>query len=223
MYEKVFDQDIQKRMDDFFLQNLASHGIIKTFEKGEIISQDDLDCIYVLLEGKLNQIMHSKEGDEIIFFRIMEGNIFGEMAFFEKTNTFAVNKALSKGKFAVVHREFVEAKLKEDPEIYNYFLISIIRKFRAVMFELSNFHFNDSIGRLADFIIRLYYTEPEQPQNHISIILTHEEIANRLGLNRITVTHGMKRFKEEGLIDVQNRKLIIKNIEGLKAITNVPL
>ena len=104
MYEKVFDQNIQKRMDDFFVQNLAPLGTIKTFEKGEIIRQDDLDCIYVLLEGQLNQVMHSKEGHEIVFFRIIEGNIFGEMAFFEKANTFAVNKALSKGKFSVVNR-----------------------------------------------------------------------------------------------------------------------
>ena len=223
MYEKVFDQNIQKRMDDFFVQNLAPLGTIKTFEKGEIIRQDDLDCIYVLLEGQLNQVMHSKEGHEIVFFRIIEGNIFGEMAFFEKANTFAVNKALSKGKFSVVNREFVESKLKKDPEIYNYFLISVIRKFRTVMFELSNFHFNDSIGRLADFIIRLYYTETEEPPTTISIIFTHEEIANRLGLNRITVTHGLKKFREEGFIDIQNRHIIIKNIEGLKKITNLPI
>lgn len=223
MYEEVFDQNIQKQIDDFFVENLASHGTVKTFEKGEIIRQDDLNYMYVLLEGELNQVMHSKEGDEIVFFRIMAGNIFGEMAFFEKSNTFAVNKALTKGKFAIVNREFVESKLKENPQIYNYFLISIIRKFRAVMFEISNFHFNDSIGRLADFIIRLYYTETEEPKNHISITFTHEEIANRLGLNRITVTNGMKKFKEEGLIDIQNRRIIIKNIEGLKEITNIPI
>ena len=91
------------------------------------------------------------------------------------------------------------------------------------MFELSNFHFNDSIGRLADFIIRLYYTETEEPPTTISIIFTHEEIANRLGLNRITVTHGLKKFREEGFIDIQNRHIIIKNIEGLKKITNLPI
>ncbi len=210
-------------MDDFFIRKLASHGKIKTFKKGEIISQDDFECIYILLEGELNQIMHSKEGDEIIFFRIVEGNIFGEMAFFEKSNTFAVNKALTKGSMSVVNREFVESKLREDPEIYNYFLISIIRKYRAVMFELTNLQFNDSTGRLADFLVRLYYTENAVHKSNISIVLTHEEIANRLGLNRITVTNTMKQFKERGLIDVSSRRLTINDIEGLKKMTNIPI
>lgn len=223
MYEKVFNQDVQKDMDDFFIRKLASHGKIKTFKKGEIISQDDFECIYILLEGELNQIMHSKEGDEIIFFRIVEGNIFGEMAFFEKSNTFAVNKALTKGSMSVVNREFVESKLREDPEIYNYFLISIIRKYRAVMFELTNLQFNDSTGRLADFLVRLYYTENAVHKSNISIVLTHEEIANRLGLNRITVTNTMKQFKERGLIDVSSRRLTINDIEGLKKMTNIPI
>lgn len=26
MYEHIFDQEVQKKMDDFFLKNLASHG-----------------------------------------------------------------------------------------------------------------------------------------------------------------------------------------------------
>jgi len=223
MYEKIFDQDVQKSMDDFFITKLASHGKIRTFKKGEIISQDDFECIYILLEGELNQIMHSKEGDEIIFFRIVEGNIFGEMAFFDRSSTFAVNKAMTNGKLSVVSRDFVESKLKEDPDIYNYFLISIIRKYRAVMFELASLHFNDSTGRLADLFVRLYYTENTDQKNNISIVLTHEEIAHRLGLNRITVTNTIKKFKEKNLIEIHSRKLIIKDIDGLKKMTNTPV
>lgn len=221
MYESIFDQEVQKNMDQFFLENLAAYGKVKTFKKGEIIKQEDCESIYILLEGELNQIMHSKEGDEIIFYRIIKGNIFGEMAFFDNTNTYAVNKALTKGKFSVVSRQFVESKLAENPMVYHYFLISIIHKYRVLMSELANFHFNDSTGRLADFLVRLYYTEDSEDRCKISISFTHEEIANRLGLNRITVTNTMKQFKERGLIDVENRRIIIKDISALEQITNI--
>ena len=177
MYEHIFDQEVQKKMDDFFLKNLASHGKLINFKKGEIIKQEDFESIYILLEGELNQIMHSKEGDEIIFFRVVKGNIFGEMAFFDQSSTFAVNKAVTKGSISVVNRRFVESKLREDPQIYHYFLISII--------------------------------------------LTHEEIANRLGLNRITVTNTMNQFRDRGLIDIENRKIIIKDIDTLRKMTNI--
>ena len=221
MYEHIFDQEVQKKMDDFFLKNLASHGKLINFKKGEIIKQEDFESIYILLEGELNQIMHSKEGDEIIFFRVVKGNIFGEMAFFDQSSTFAVNKAVTKGSISVVNRRFVESKLREDPQIYHYFLISIIRKYRAVMSELASFQFNDSTGRLADFLVRLYYPEDSEDKSRISIILTHEEIANRLGLNRITVTNTMNQFRDRGLIDIENRKIIIKDIDTLRKMTNI--
>ncbi|MCT4508466.1 MAG: helix-turn-helix domain-containing protein [Tepidibacter sp.] len=93
------------------------------------------------------------------------------------------------------------------------------------MIELSNFKFNDSIGKLADFLVRLYYTEDINInfKNYISIVLTHEEIANRIGLNRTTVTNVLKSFKDRDLIEVKDRKLIIKDIQGLKKLTNIPL
>jgi len=223
MYEKIFDIDVQKNMDIFFINKLAKYGKIVTFKKGQIINPNNPDNIYIIVKGEVNQGMYSKNGDEIIFYRITEGSIFGEIDFFDKSRTFVVNKAVTKGKISVLNREVVESKLKEYPEIYHYFLTSIIRKYRMIMIELTNFQFNDSIGKLADFLVRLYYTENINLKNNISIILTHEEIANRIGINRITVTNGMKLLKDKNLIEIKDRKITIKDIENLKKLTNIPM
>lgn len=225
MYEKIFDQDIQREMDDFFINNLSSYGKIENLKKGQVINQKNPDNIYIILEGEFNQIMYSKNGDEIIFFRMTVGDIFGEIDFFDNSRTFVMYKALKNAKISILSREILESKLMEFPNMYNYFLKSIIRKQRMIMIELSNFKFNDSIGKLADFLVRLYYTEDINIKfkNYISIVLTHEEIANRIGLNRTTVTNVLKIFKDRNLIEVKDRKLIIKDIQGLKNLTNIPL
>ncbi len=225
MYEKIFDQEIQKEMDHFFINNLSAYGKTETLKKGQVINQKNSDNIYIILEGEFNKIMYSKNGDEIIFFRMTVGDIFGETDFFDNSRTFVMYKALKNAKVSIVNREILESKLIEFPNMYNYFLKSIIRKQRMIMMELSNFKFNDSIGKLADFLVRLYYTEDINInfKNNISIVLTHEEIANRIGLNRTTVTNGIKIFKDRKLIEVKDRKLIIKDIEGLKNLTNIPI
>lgn len=223
MYEKIFDVDAQKRMDLFFMEELSKYGKIETFQKGQIINPKKPNYIYIILEGELNQVMYSRNGDEIIFYRITEGSIFGEIDFFDKNRTFVVNKAVTNCKISIVNREVVESKLKEEPKIYEHFLMSIVIKYRMIMLELANFQFNDAIGKLADFFTRLYYTENINEKNNISIVLTHEEIANRVGLNRITVTNGMKLFKEKNLIEMKDRKIVIKDIEGLKKLTNIPI
>lgn len=176
-----------------------------------------------MLEGEVNQQMFSKKGSTITFYRLFRGNIFGKIDFFDSSRTFVLNKTVKSCKIATINRRVVEENLKENPRLYEYFLISIVKKYRIVMLELANYKFNDSMGKLADFFIRLYYTEEESESTLIDVLFTQEEVANRIGMNRVTVAKCMKQFKEQGLLDVVNRKVIIKDIEGLKTLTDIPM
>jgi CRP-like cAMP-binding protein len=224
MYEKIFDQNTQIDMDRFFIENFANEGIIKWFEKGVIINPPDNNHIYLVLEGELNQVMFSKNGSMINYYRLLRGNIFGEIDYFDGSRSYVVNKTMKSCKIAVIGRKVLEEKFKKNPDIYSYFLTSIVKKYRIVMLELANHKFNDSLGRLADFFIRLYYAE-ENPscEETMDILFTHEDIANRVGLNRVTVTRGIKKFVELELIEFVDRKILIKDIKGLEKFTNIPI
>lgn len=223
MYEELFDQDLQREMDTFFLDTFQGLGKIQWFEKGITIDPPGRDQIYLVLEGELNQQMYSKKGSTITFYRLFKGNIFGEIDFFDSSRTFVMNKTMTSCKVATIKRSIVEDKLKENPRLYEFFLTSIVKKYRIIMLELANHKFNDSIGKIADFFVRLYYTEEESDRTTIDVLFTQEEVANRVGLNRVTVTKAMKYFKDNDLIEVSNRKVIVKNIEKLKQLTDVPM
>jgi len=220
----MFDQKSQIEMDKFFLETFASEGTIKWFEKGVILDPTDHNQIYLILEGELNQVMFSKTGSMINYYRLLKGNIFGEIDYFDTDRTYVMNKTMKSSKVAIISRSVVEAKLREYPEMYEFFLTSIVKKYRIIMLELANHKFNDAYGRLADFFLRLYYSEENPGKDHVlDIVFTQEEVANRIGLNRITVTNGIKKFKELGFIEIINRKIVIKDVEGLKEYTNVPI
>lgn len=146
-----------------------------------------------------------------------------EKLIFDSSRTFVINKTVTSCKIATISREIIERHLKENPKLYEYFLTSIVKKYRIIMLELVNQKFNDSIGKMADFLIRLYYTEEASDRTLIDVLFTQEEVANRVDLNRVTVTKVMKYFKEHNLIEVNNRKVVIKDIEGLKKLTDVPM
>lgn len=223
MYDALFDQELQREMDAFFLETFEGLGKIQWFEKGVTIDPPGRDQIYLVLEGELNQQMYSKKGSTITFYRLFKGNIFGEIDFFDSSRTFVMNKTVTSCKIATINRVIIEAYLKENSQLYEYFLTSIVKKYRIIMLELANHKFNDSIGKMADFFIRLYYTEEKSDRTMIDVLFTQEEVANRVGLNRVTVTKAMKYFKDNDLIEVANRKVVIKDIEGLKKLTDVPI
>lgn len=224
MYETMFDQNAQIEMDKFFIENFANEGTVKWYEKGVVLDPTNHNHIYLVLEGELNQMMFSKNGNMINYYRLLKGNIFGEIDYFDTDRSYVVNKTMKSCKLVIINREILEKKLKMHPEMYAYFLTSIVKKYRIIMLELANHKFNNALGRLADFFIRLYYAE-ENPSNNVilDIVFTHEDIANRVGLNRVTVTKGIKTFVELDLIELIDRRISIKDIKGLEKFTNIPI
>jgi len=224
MYETMFDQNAQIEMDKFFIENFANEGTVKWYEKGVVLDPTNHNHIYLVLEGELNQMMFSKNGNMINYYRLLKGNIFGEIDYFDTDRSYVVNKTMKSCKLVIINREILEKKLKMHPEMYAYFLTSIVKKYRIIMLELANHKFNNALGRLADFFIRLYYAE-ENPINNVilDIVFTHEDIANRVGLNRVTVTKGIKTFVELDLIELIDRRISIKDIKGLEKFTNIPI
>lgn len=224
MYETMFDQDAQMEMDKFFIENFANEGTVKWYEKGVVLDPTNHNHIYLVLEGELNQMMFSKNGNMINYYRLLKGNIFGEIDYFDTDRSYVVNKTMKSCKLVIINREILEKKLKMHPEMYAYFLTSIVKKYRIIMLELANHKFNNALGRLADFFIRLYYAE-ENPTNNVilDIVFTHEDIANRVGLNRVTVTKGIKTFVDLDLIELIDRRISIKDIKGLEKFTNIPI
>lgn len=224
MYEKLFDQTAQIEMDKFFLECFSGLGKVAWYEKGAIIDPPDHNQIFLVLEGELNQVMYAKNGSMINYYRLLKGNVFGEIDYFDMGRANVVNRTVKSCKIATISRAVVEEKLMENPIMYRYFLTSISKKYRIIMHELANYRFNDANGRLADFFLRLYYSEENPMEGQvIDIAFTQEDLADRVGLNRITVTNGIKKFKEMGLIEIINRKVIVKDVNGLKELTNVPL
>jgi CRP/FNR family cyclic AMP-dependent transcriptional regulator len=71
--------------------------------------------------------------------------------------------------------------------------------------------------KLARFLLNLTPEEPKSGQFRANLTLTHEEIAERIGTSRETVTRVFANFKRQQLVDVHGSTLII-NKSGLQDI-----
>lgn len=225
MYNQLFDIELQERMTYYFTHTLSTNGRIKAYEKNCIIDPEDADHVHVVLDGELNQILYSESGDEVILCRLQRGNIFGEMDFFDGDRTCIITKAVTPCAISIIPRDIVEMELAKDPDVYKHFIHSIVRKYRILMLEFADNHFNDSLGKVAHLMVRLSYSTAEaihdgQGAVPLNIYFTHEELANRLNANRSTVTSCIKRFKNEHLIDVDGKKITLLDMEGLKKYCN---
>ncbi|MEY4507199.1 MAG: Fumarate and nitrate reduction regulatory protein [Pseudomonadota bacterium] len=76
--------------------------------------------------------------------------------------------------------------------------------------------------RLAAFLLNLAQRLHARgfSQSELVLRMTREEIGSYLGLKLETVSRTFSKFAEEGVVEVKQRYVMIKNTEALKAIVN---
>jgi len=220
VYNELFNQKLQHDMQEYFAVELSELGTRRKIKKNKIIDPDNADHIYIILEGSFDQLLYCGEGEEISFFRLSRGTLFGEMDYFDGFRTCFTIKALEDSVVSIIHRNVLERELQKKPSLYRYFLHSTIRKFRIVSLELADIKFNNTLGKLANTLIRLAHTSQSygvgSDNNRINMNFTHKELANRIGANRSSVTSGLNFFKERELIKIENKVITILNSEELE-------
>ncbi|QQY79295.1 CRP-like cAMP-binding protein [Keratinibaculum paraultunense] len=217
MYDKYFETKRQEKMRKSFLE-IGEKGAIRKYPKNSLIKIEGEDVICIVMSGNIKQSIYSIEGEEKTLYLLQSGEIFKEMDYFCGGESKFLTKALVDSTISILHKEVVEQILFENPNIYRDIIHSITRKFRIVMFQMANMTFSDSVGKVADTLIRLYYQEGEEiaQGKKINDKFTHEEIAKLIGCSRVTVTRALNKFRDENIIDIVNGEIIIKDIEKLE-------
>ncbi|MDN5341418.1 MAG: family transcriptional regulator, cyclic receptor protein [Oceanotoga sp.] len=219
MFNKMFSKKLQEKMTDKLLNYIAPLGKQKNYSKNQIVEICDSNHIYIVTNGYFKKLVYSPEGKEISFYRLNAGTIFGEMDFFDNQKTFGIVKSLEENSsISAVNRKIIEEMLITDKELYWCFMHSIIRKFRIISLNYVNSLSNDSTGKLAGFLIALIAQHGQKCTQESKIIpypYTHQEIANALGISRITITKSINELKKLGLITYYGKYIKIENPKEL--------
>ncbi|MDN5331526.1 MAG: family transcriptional regulator, cyclic receptor protein [Tepidanaerobacteraceae bacterium] len=217
-YEKIFDIKRQEKMRSFFL-DLAKQGSKKFYKKGEIIKINSSEAyIAIVTKGRVKQSVFGYNGREKILYFLQPGEIFGEFAYLGGGEDMIEGQAMEHSEISVLFEKDLERILKSNPEAYKYITHSMCRKFRILMMQLYDLLFKDSLGKLCDVLLRLCCQQNKVLDDGriIDLPLTHENIAQLIGCDRVTVTKCLNKLKKEGIIEVSQKKIMIKQIEKLE-------
>ncbi len=92
----------------------------------------------------------------------------------------------------------------------------------VLQMRLKNLGVERAEGRLLERLIFFAqrFGEKEDKNITVNLPLTHEVIANSIGIARETTTRGLKKLQREGIIEYKNHSIIIKNYKVLQNYNN---
>lgn len=194
----------------------------KAYKKGDIIFQEGMtsDVLYFINTGSVKLYNYTKDGKEQILHVLSVGDFFGELSLIKASKYQFYAKAIEGVNLCILTKEEMTNIIMQNPEIGIKLLETLGKRLTAAERLAQNLATNDIDSRLAyllvSFLDRDLNVEMYTPIE-IKLPLNREEMANSIGVTRETISRKMKKFEEEGLIQLIGTKSIrILDLEGLK-------
>lgn len=209
------------RIPEKYFDILCKIGVQKSYCKGEIIylQNDSADFLYLILSGRVRVYTLSSSGRETTLEIIEKGRIFGESSFLSEhvrpTTVSAVNEVIL---ISCSVQKLIPV-LSESPELMTLLfqhLSETCNHLSRQIYRLTNY---DCYQRISSFLLE-ETSFPNREKGIIENVLpyTHKEIAETLGMNRVTVSRVLSHFAAQNFIQNSYGKIIILDREKLSKV-----
>lgn len=217
-------EDISKYLGDFDfwshlteseMDDLTINAVERSYPGGSMIFDSSSEClgfVYVI-SGSLRTYMMSDEGREVTLFRLDKGDccVLSASCVIKEISFDSYMAAEEDTKLMIINAGTV-SRLSRQNIYFRCFTYELAtRRFSAAMKTMDNLLFLKLEARLASFLLS------EQERTGVNEIkMTHEQVAQYINSAREVVARTLKRFVQDGLVEVKRGVITLKDIEGLK-------
>jgi CRP-like cAMP-binding protein len=117
---------------------MEKNSLGKVYHDGEVIVRqgETGDCMYVIQKGQAEVLREEKEGKEVRLAVLSDGDVFGEMALFEREVRSATVRALGNVRALTVDKRIFLRNVHEDPSLAYRILQKMSYRIRELDAEL---------------------------------------------------------------------------------------
>ena len=207
-----------KNLDESMLRDIFKGLTYKIlpYYKGNIIFNEDEHCksLGIILEGIVEIQKIDAFGKILTIAQFTESDIFGENLIFGDQNTFPMTVSSKTDTMILYIQKDSVIKLcqKSSDFLYEYLRI-VSNRAVALSFKLKEVTLKTIRQKICEFILLQYSA---QKSRKIILPMSKKDWADKLGVQRPSLSRELIKMKEQGLIDYDKNIIIIKNLDVLE-------
>jgi CRP-like cAMP-binding protein len=197
-------------------EDIASLGRLSSrrrYPKDQVVffENEEGDFFFMILEGRIKVTILGDDGREVILTMLSPGDFFGEMALLDNEPRSATAIAVEDTELLSLHRTDFQTVLTDNRSITSALIKSLTARLRKANHQISTLALLDVYGRVARVIAEMARDEGRRLRDGRIAFrrATHQEIANRIGTTRETVTRMLKDLERQGLIHIEGREIVV--------------
>lgn len=213
---KNLDINIKKRLALFLrIEEYKKNNII--FMEGEVGKG-----VYFVIEGRIRLFKTSYEGKEVTINIISEGSTFAEVTMFSGFNYPVTAMSMERSKVAYISNNDLEKLIVEDGKLALSLIKDLNQKLYTSQFRVKEMALDNVNSRLCKYLMDLSLKYGKKKNNYIEINInvSKSEIGNIIGASRETVSRVLTDLKNEDIIEIKGKKIIIMSLESLENMCN---
>ena len=168
------------------------------------------DSFFMIVQGRIKVTILGDDGREVILSMLGPGDFFGEMALLDNEPRSASAIAAEESELLSLSRaDFQGVATKRS--ITGALIKVLTARLRRANHQISTLALLDVYGRVALVILDMAREEGRRLKDGRIAFrrATHQEIANRIGTTRETVTRMLKDLERQGLIQVDSKEIVV--------------
>jgi CRP/FNR family transcriptional regulator len=207
------------------LQLLAQRTVRKLFSAGELLFSEGEPChgLNIVSRGTVRIFKTSVSGREQVLAVEHPGDTVTEIPVFDGGPYPVSAVAIADTEIAFISRHDFQAYCMEHPEVALKVLSVVGKRLRRLVAIIEELSFTTIRQRLVSTLVRVAQSEGKQTARGVEFLLpaSHQELANQLGTVRELISRNLKRLQAEGLLEVDSRRIVVRDMKGLSEILDL--
>ncbi len=204
------------------LKNLSEGRNINHYRKKQIIYTEGNHPgrMFYVVNGKVKTFKSNDDGKELTVGLYSEGEFFGYIALLENGVYRESAEAMEDAEIALIPRDDFEQLINNNSEVSRKFIKMLAHNVVEREEQLLNLAYNSLRKRVADALITLQRKYQKTGEEHFSIHISREDLANIAGTATESLIRTLSDFRTEKLIDIKDGNIILVNEKKLHAMLN---
>jgi CRP-like cAMP-binding protein len=208
-------------LSDQELGFLAARLLQRRFSAGELIFGEGQACagLYVIETGNVRIFKTSVGGREQVLAIEGPGNSIAELPVFDGGNYPASAQAITDCLLVFFSKEDFQALCLKHPQVALKVLRVVGGRLRRLVGIIEELSFTTVRHRLITLLVRAGKAEGNRHGDTVTVTLpaNNSELAAQIGTVRELVSRNLSRLQSEGLLQIDNRTVLIPSFRALEA------
>jgi CRP-like cAMP-binding protein len=195
------------------LTELASNARVRSYPRRQIVFSrgDPSDTLIVVLSGRVQIIVRSVDGGELILAVLGEGDVLGEPSLADGGPRSADAQAAEETSLLIIPRDAVVALARQDAGVAMKMLAAVSDTLRRLTDLTEDLVFLDLPRRVAKILLSV----PSAAGGEVDLGMSQEQLAHRVGGTRQSVNAALRGFERRGWIAMHGRRVTIRQSDAL--------